>query len=74
MKVKKDTVLTALLAVLVLVSAVQAVQLMSLSTALANGGVAPKAVSKPVTSASGGSSQGSIPQSLQDLPDMVGGC
>ncbi len=74
MKVKKDTVLTALLAVLVLVSAVQAVQLMTLSSALAGGSVPVKTVSKPASSAAGGSSQGSVPQSLQNLPDMVGGC
>jgi hypothetical protein len=68
---KKETVLTVLLVILVLVSLVQAFQLMSLNERVKTGAVV-ASTSKPTAAAS--SSGSSLPSSLQDLPQMVGGC
>jgi regulatory protein YycH of two-component signal transduction system YycFG len=67
---KKETVLTVLLVILVLVSLVQAFQLMSLNERVKTGAVV-ASTSKPTAAAS---SSSKLPSSLQDLPQMVGGC
>ncbi len=72
MNVQKETLVMGLLAVLVLIAAVQAFQLMSIS-----GVKAPSIGSTSAAIQSAPSSGNSVPQgsvSLQDLPNMVGGC
>ena len=71
---KKEVLITIVLAVLVLVSLVQALQLRSLKSQIETGSfsVQTKAAATPVASGSGGSP--ALPQSLDNLPQMVGGC
>lgn len=66
---KKETMLTVLLVVLVAVSVVQAFQLVGLSGAMSSG-----SVTKAPAPASTESSSPNVPSSLQNLPQMVGGC
>ena len=74
-KMNKSTVLTIVLVVLVLISVVQAFQLNGLKTKVAEGKFT-------VAAGSGGSSTpqssikktASVPKSIQNLPQMVGGC
>jgi len=70
---KKTTLLSLVLVVLLVVSAVQAVQLTSLKTKLESNELATKSrtVKSSVQSSSGGVS---VPDSLGNLPKMVGGC
>ena len=71
-------VVAAVLGVLILVSAVQAYQLSSLKTKLDDGQMTVKSQTKSVSVAQGGSDSGkkvaSLPSSVKDLPQMVGGC
>jgi hypothetical protein len=67
----KTTLLTLVLAVLVIVSAVQAVQLTTLKSKLADNDVK-TTTSSPTVKSSGG--EVSTPKSLDNLPQMVGGC
>lgn len=64
----KNLLLALVVAVLLVMAVVQAVQLNSLKDKI-EGGVALKAFSSPAPS-----STGSVPSSLQNLPQMVGGC
>lgn len=68
----KNLLLTIVLLVLVAVAVVQAVQLNSLKENIASGGLTVKsgASSSNVNTQSGLGT----PKSLQDLPQMVGGC
>ncbi len=68
---KREQMLTVLLVVLVIVSAVQAFQLVLLGGAVSSGTVAKTSTSAP---ASSGGSSPSVPSSIQNLPQMVGGC
>jgi len=70
---KQTTIIAIILGVLVLVSAVQAVQLSSLKSTIQEGGISISSVKAPL-SASSGSTGASMPSSIQDLPQMVGGC
>ena len=71
---KKEVLITIVLAVLVLVSLVQALQLRSLKSQIETGSfsVQTKAAATPV--ASGSAVSPALPQSLDNLPQMVGGC
>lgn len=66
---KRETMLTVLLVVLIVVSAVQAVQLVTLSSAISSG----SSIKAP-SPAAAGSGAAQVPSSLQNLPQMVGGC
>ncbi len=71
---KKNMLLTIALVVLVIVSAVQALQLAKIKSDLENNALAIKSKSvKPVVKSSSGSDV-SVPKSLENLPQMVGGC
>ena len=68
----KTMILTLVLVVMVLVSAVQAYQLTTLKTKIENNELTTSSrVVKSSTASSGGAS---VPSSLQNLPQMVGGC
>ena len=69
----KMTLMTIVLVTLVLVSGIQAVQLTGLKSKLVNNELSTKSVSHSVGS-SGGSGEVAVPDSLQNLPQMVGGC
>lgn len=71
----KNTVIVIVLVVLVLVTLVQAVQLVSLKSKLSSGQLKVAGSSQNVVSQQGGQ-QGSpnVPSSIQNLPQMVGGC
>jgi len=74
---KKEVLITLVLAILVLVSLVQALQLRSLKSQIETGSfsVQTKAAATPVASGSAGSGGSpALPQSLDNLPQMVGGC
>ena len=69
----KNLLLTMVLVVLVFVAVVQAVQLNSLKDKIGSGAIV-KSSTSGSSSSSVSSSAGSTPKSLQDLPQMVGGC
>jgi len=69
----KNVVIAIVLGVLVVVALVQAFQLVGLKNKLAGGGVQTASVSAP-TQQGGGGSGAQVPSSLQNLPQMVGGC
>ena len=76
---KQTTIVTVILAVLVLISVVQAVQLNGLKAKLTEGelGVISSSSGKTAlttTSPSGSGRVSSLPSSIKDLPQMVGGC
>lgn len=72
---KKTTLLTVVLVVLLVVSAVQAVQLTSLKAKLESNELTTKSRTvKTSTQSSGSGGDISIPDSLGNLPKMVGGC
>lgn len=75
---KKTSIVTIILVVLVLISAVQAFQLSGLKTKIADGKMELKttSVSKPVAASSDGGQKAaaSLPSSVKNLPQMVGGC
>lgn len=70
---KQTTIVAIILAVLLLVSVVQAFQLTSLKSKIVDGKVSLGAT-KSSTPLATGSSTGSLPSSIKDLPQMVGGC
>ena len=71
----QKTIIALILAVLVLVSVVQAFQLTSLREKVKTGGLSLSSSNSgtPVAS-SGGKTIGTVPSSVKDLPQMVGGC
>ena len=74
---KQTTIIALVLAVLVLVSAVQAFQLNTLKTKISEGKVSIGSGKSATPLTSSGSSSGppsGVPQSVSDLPQMVGGC
>lgn len=73
---KKTTIVAIILGVLVLISLVQAFQLNGLKTKLAEGKVVSSAGSATSTASAGGSAgkTSPLPSSVQNLPQMVGGC
>tara|TARA_Y100000310_G_scaffold333188_1_gene410218 strand:+ start:1635 stop:1862 length:228 start_codon:yes stop_codon:yes gene_type:complete len=74
---KQATIVAIVLAVLVLISAVQAFQLNALKTKVEEGGLklsSSSSGSSVASSGGGGRSTGSLPSSIRDLPQMVGGC
>ena len=71
----KNTMLIAILIVLIVVSAVQAIQLTGLKTKLSNNDVSTKTKSSiPAVKSAGSSGDVAVPKSLDNLPQMVGGC
>ncbi|HLD04489.1 MAG TPA: hypothetical protein VJG90_02105 [Candidatus Nanoarchaeia archaeon] len=66
---KAQTLITIALVVLVVVYGVQTMQLMNIKEQVAGGTIQ---VSSTNTPTQGG--QAAVPQNLQNLPDMVGGC
>lgn len=75
MKVKKNNLIAILLGVLVIVSMIQAFQLTKLKTSISEGGVSVSSSSSKTPAASGGDRQtATLPSSIKDLPQMVGGC
>lgn len=72
---KSENLLTILLGILVLVSAVQAYQLVSINDALSSGTVSVGAPSAQYSSGTQSPASGSsASSSLQNAPNMVGGC
>ena len=73
---EKNTIVGIVLGILVLVSVVQAFQMTSLRSQLSGGNVQSAAAGTPVSgpAPSGGAKAAQVPASLQNLPDMVGGC
>ena len=73
----KTTIVAIILGVLVLISVVQAVQLNGLKEKVSEGQLSVKSASSTTAVASSGSSgktTASLPSSVKDLPQMVGGC
>lgn len=66
---KKETVIAVVLAVLVLFSLVQAFEISSVKAKIASGELSVAGATSGI-----GASGGSGPKSLQNLPQMVGGC
>ena len=74
---KQTTILTIILGVLVIVSIVQVVQLNSMKAKISEGGqlsVGKSSTKAASQSGSGEKSTASLPSSIKDLPQMVGGC
>ena len=78
---RKEILFTVLLAVLVTVSAVQAIQLADINSQIEGISITAAATSTKTTTSSSSSSSStstgsgtSLPSSLQNLPNMVGGC
>ena len=74
---EKNTIVGIVLGILVLVSVVQAFQMTSLRSQISGGSAVQTAsASQPVASGSpsSGAKTAQVPSSLQNLPDMVGGC
>lgn len=67
---KKFVVMAVIMGLLILVAGVQAVELVSLKNKL-NSGLSTLSASSGKTSTSSGAS---LPNNLQNLPSMVGGC
>ena len=65
----RNVIIVIVLVVLVLLTAVQAIQLSSLKSSISSGKVS--VGSAPLQSSSGGNS---LPSSLDNLPNQVGGC
>lgn len=73
--IDQKMVVALVLGVLVLVAAVQAFQLNGLKSKIASGELSVSASGSSVATQSGGSSApASTPPSLNELPQMVGGC
>jgi len=70
----KTNILAIVLAVLVVISVVQAFQLTGLKTKLDSGQVSTKSVKPAVKSSPGSGDSANLPKSLDNLPQMVGGC
>jgi hypothetical protein len=66
----RNVIIVIVLVVLVMLTAVQAIQLSSLKTSISTGKVS-VAANKPAASSAGAPA---LPSSLDDLPNMVGGC
>ena len=66
---KAQTLITIALVVLVVVYGIQTMQLMNIKQQVSGGNIK---VSSTNTPTQGG--QASVPQNLQNLPEMVGGC
>lgn len=73
---EKEKLMTVFIAVLVLVSAVQAVQLITLNGKVQSGEISTRASAQSTsgTTDSGSGSGTQLPQNIQNLPSMVGGC
>lgn len=74
---KKTTIVAIILGVLVLVSVVQAFQLNGLKEKVSEGQLSVKSADSTAAVASSGSNgkrTASLPSSVRDLPQMVGGC
>ena len=74
---KTTTIVAVILGVLVLVSVVQAFQLNGLKEKVTDGQLSIKSASSTTPVASSGSSgkkTASLPSSIKNLPQMVGGC
>ncbi|MAG38871.1 hypothetical protein CMO90_02175 [Candidatus Woesearchaeota archaeon] len=74
---KSATIVTLVLVVLVVLSVVQAVQLNNLKSKVVEGELALGTSVKSTSSSSetsGGSKPATLPASIQNLPQMVGGC
>lgn len=81
MKVERDMLVAILLGIIVLIGALQALQLTGLKngtgagTSVATSAPAAAAAASPAASSpSAPAKQASVPSSLQNLPNMVGGC
>ncbi len=74
---KQTTIIAIILGLLIVISAVQAVQLVGLKTKIASGQLSANSGSSSSTTplASGSAkSPAAVPASVNNLPDMVGGC
>ena len=75
---KTTTIVAVILGVLVLISIIQALQLNELKAKVAKGQLSTSSsASKPTplaSSGSGSSKPASLPASVKELPQMVGGC
>ena len=72
---EKNNLMTIILGVLVLVAAVQAFQLSGLGDKIEEGSVSSSSsVTAKATTSTAKQSSAKIPSSLDNLPNMVGGC
>ncbi|MBI4448438.1 hypothetical protein HY641_00230 [Candidatus Woesearchaeota archaeon] len=72
---EKNTIVAVVLGVLVLVSLVQAFQLYGLKNSVSGGAtVRQVSAAAPLASAPASSGAPALPASLNNLPEMVGGC
>lgn len=72
---KKTVIVAIILGMLVLVSAIQAFQLNGLKEKVAEGQLSVKSASSAVaTSGDSSKKTASLPSSVKNLPQMVGGC
>lgn len=73
---KTTTIVAIILGVLVLISVAQALQLNSLKSKVAEGqlSIGSSSSKTPVASSEGSGKTASLPSSVKELPQMVGGC
>lgn len=73
---KSVTIVSIVLALLIILSLVQTLQLNSLKENIASGDLSIKSsgVAKPLSGSGDSGTPGSLPTSIQNLPQMVGGC
>jgi len=74
---KNTTILAVVLGILILVSMVQAVQLNGLKDTISDGGKVMKSAASSASTTSADSTTKTtetVPKSIQNLPQMVGGC
>ena len=79
MKIERDMLVAILLGIIVLIGALQAIQLTGLKNGVSEGTGAASAAPAAAAASQGASpsapaQQASVPTSLQNLPNMVGGC
>ncbi|RMF55128.1 hypothetical protein D6745_03090 [Candidatus Woesearchaeota archaeon] len=76
MRIRKATFVAIILGLLVIISVVQAFQLNSLKEKVAEGEMKISSASSTTSAAAGSSGRqtASLPSSIKDLPQMVGGC
>ena len=80
MKIERDMLVAILLGIIVLIGALQAIQLTGLKNGVSEGTGAASAPAAAAAASPGASSPSApaqpaaVPSSLQNLPNMVGGC
>ncbi len=70
----QSLIMSIILGIFIIISAFQSFQINSLKTQIETGGVKITSSSESSYTSSGNSGKSAVPSSIQDLPDMVGGC